>query len=92
MFVWDDANLRHIAEHEVSSDEAEKVILNDPIDLGFEITNGEERFSQVGETFSGRVLLVVTRWRGDKIRVVTAYPAPKPLRMFYLNQKRGNYG
>ncbi len=92
MFEWNYDNLLHIAKHGVSASEAEEVILNDPIELRFEIRNGEERHSQVGETVGGRVLVVVVTWRGHDIRVVTAYPAPKLLRVFYLNQKRGSYG
>jgi uncharacterized DUF497 family protein len=91
MFDWDDANREHIAEHEISSDEAEQVILNDPIDLEFETRSGEERLRQVGETKRGRVLVVVTTWREDNIRVVTAYPASKILRTLYLTQKGKNY-
>ncbi len=32
MFDWDEANLEHIARHGVSREEAEQVILNDPVD------------------------------------------------------------
>ncbi len=87
MFEWNDANLQHIAEHGVSAAEAEEVILNDPIDLGFEIRNGEERFSQAGATRSGRILVIVITWRGEKVRVVTAFPAPKPLCVLYFTEK-----
>jgi hypothetical protein len=40
-------------------EEAEQVILNDPVDLGMEIVEGEERYLNLGATV-GRVLLVVT--------------------------------
>jgi hypothetical protein len=33
IFDWDDANLAHIAQHDVSQQEAEQVILGDPLDM-----------------------------------------------------------
>lgn len=33
LFDWDDANILHLAEHDVQPDEAEEVILGDPLDL-----------------------------------------------------------
>lgn len=32
-FEWDNANISHVAEHEVEPEEAEQVILNRPVDL-----------------------------------------------------------
>jgi uncharacterized DUF497 family protein len=48
---------------------------------------GEERFSTVGPTNSGRWLLVVTTMRGPKVRVVTAFNATRRLIEFYLEEK-----
>ena len=44
-FDWDEANIGHVARHSVLPEEAEQVILNDPVDLGLEIVEGEERIS-----------------------------------------------
>jgi uncharacterized protein len=68
--------------------EAEEVILNDPVDLGLEVVEGEERYLNLGVTFQGRVLLVVTTWREDRVRVVTAFEPIKRLIQFYY-QERG---
>jgi uncharacterized DUF497 family protein len=87
MFDWDDANRRHLAEHGVEPFEAEQVIANDPFDLEEQLRNGEERLLQVGETNALRILVVVTMWRGSKIRVVTAFPATPQLRSLYIAQK-----
>src|SRR5277367_5861420 len=92
MFEWDDANLRHIAEHGISAGEAEQVIKNDPFDLEFQTGDGEERIVQLGETATGRILVVVSTWRADKIRVITGYRAPKALRTLYLTLKESSYG
>lgn len=87
MFDWDKGNIDHIARHGVTPAEAEQVILNDPVDLSFEIRNNEERTAQVGETDAGRILVVVSTTRGDLIRVVTALPAIKRIRNVYLTQR-----
>ncbi len=36
------------------------------------------RYAEVGATLSGRILLIVTTWRGSRISVVTAYDASNP--------------
>jgi uncharacterized protein len=93
VFDWDDANIRHIAKKDVEPDEAEQVILNKPVDLGSELHSGEERVAQVGETDSGRILIVISTTRNRKIRVVTAWPAKERLRRYFQTQKRnGNVG
>lgn len=88
-FDWDKANITHVARHDVTVEEAEQAILNDPMDLGIEVVDGEERFLSIGTTEVGRVLLVVTTWRKHRLRVVTAFePTKRLVRVFY--SKRGN--
>jgi uncharacterized DUF497 family protein len=82
-FDWDEANIGHVARHDVQPEKAEQVILNDPVDLGMEIVEGEERHVNLGATVNGRVLFVVTTWREDRIRVVTAFEPIKRLIQFY---------
>ena len=92
LFDWDGANRNHIAKHGISPEEAEQVIFNEPFDLMLKQQKGEERTVQVGETDTGRILVVVTTWRQDRIRVVTAFPAKKRIRKFYERQKAKGYG
>ena len=68
MFDWDQSNIDHIAQHGISTHEAEEIILNDPIDLEFQTWSGEERIAQLGETDTGRILVVITTMRDDRIR------------------------
>jgi uncharacterized DUF497 family protein len=92
-FDWDEENIGHLARHEISPAEAEEVIGNRPRDLESELRNGEERVVQVGETDAGRVLIVVSTTRDQKIRVITAWPANERLRRYFQTQKRnGNVG
>ena len=88
-FDWDDANIGHLARHRVTPEEAEEVILRDPVDLGMEIVEGEERYFNLGSTQRDRILLVVTTWRENRVRVVTAFGPVKRLIQFYY-QERGN--
>ena len=52
-FHWDDANVAHIAEHEVLPEEAEDVLYNAPLFLGERRTGGEDRMVFVGVTNGG---------------------------------------
>jgi uncharacterized DUF497 family protein len=88
-FDWDNANITHIAEHNVIPQEAEEVLLGDPIDLGFEVNNGEDRWGYIGETNEGRILRVVITLREEGMRVVTAFEPEKHWIVFYLEQKAG---
>ncbi len=87
MFDWDDENTAHIARHDVTPDEAEQVLRNDPVDGGTQDHEGEQRFVEVGVTDAMRILVVITTMRGELTRVVTAYPAAPAFRMFYASEK-----
>jgi uncharacterized DUF497 family protein len=86
-FEWDKANIGHVARHSVRPEEAEAVILNEPVDLGMEIVEGEERYLNLGVTGQHRIL-VVTTWREDWMRVVTAFEPIKRLIQFYYQQRK----
>ncbi len=45
-FDWDEANIGHIAEHGVTPSEAEEVIGNQPLDLDYELREGEIDFAK----------------------------------------------
>ncbi len=46
LFDWDKANIAHLAEHEVSPEETEQVLLGDSLEVDFEPdANGEERWT-----------------------------------------------
>jgi uncharacterized DUF497 family protein len=87
-FDWDRANKSHVRRHGVLPEEAEQVILNDPLDVGIEVVEAEERYLNLGATRRGRILLVVTTWREDRVRVVTAFEPSRRLVDFYY-QERG---
>lgn len=83
-FVWDDANLEHIARHGIEDYEAEEVF-EDPDVRPFDAQNrrGERRFGVFGMTEDGRILVVIYILRSGDIRVVTARDAePKEKRRY----------
>jgi uncharacterized DUF497 family protein len=89
-FDWDEGNTGHIAAHKVSQTEAEEVLVDDPLEMDFEITEeGEERWSYLGETARGRLLYIVITLRTEKVRVITAFDAPMRDKLFYLETKAG---
>jgi uncharacterized DUF497 family protein len=95
-FDWDEGNLTHIARHGVTRDEAEQVVLRDPLDIELqvaELAEPEERLLQVGQTARGRILQLLTTWRNGKVRVISAWDdVPKQLKDYYLAEMRRRYG
>jgi uncharacterized protein len=87
LFDWDEANIGHIAEHYVTLEEAEDAIFGEPLDVGFDVVNGEERWSYLGETSEGRILRVVITMRGERIRVLTAFEPSTYKKNLYLEWK-----
>lgn len=86
-FHWDKGNTEHIARHAVTPQEAEQVVENDPFDAGVVLRNQEMRTLHLGETNTGRVLVVIVTERDGMYRVVTARPADRKERAFYLKHK-----
>jgi len=88
VFDWDEANIRHLARHDITPDEAEYVLMNDPQHLSTQIDENEERLVEIGFTKAGRCLVVLSTWRGNRQRVVTAYDAPRALKMHLISRGR----
>ncbi|HXB74510.1 MAG TPA: BrnT family toxin [Candidatus Acidoferrales bacterium] len=65
VFDWDEANVAHVARHNVMPEEVEQVFANDPMDLCVEVVDGEECYTGVGHTNRFRVLVRVWTMRGD---------------------------
>lgn len=86
-FDWDGANIGHIAKHDVTPEEAEEVMLGDPLDIEFNVVDGEERWTYIGETNDGRILWLAITLRGDRMRVITAFEPEKHWKVFYLEQR-----
>jgi uncharacterized DUF497 family protein len=79
-FEWDEANIRHLAAHNVTPAEFEQALTLDSADLEFEVVGGEERYTAAGPTNSGRLLFLVWTMRRERVRAVTAFDAPHAVR------------
>jgi len=71
-----------------SPEEAEQALVNNPTDADEYEENGEIRYSEIGMTDAHQCLVVVTTWRGDRLRVVTAFPGSSAEVKFYLKPCR----
>jgi uncharacterized DUF497 family protein len=92
LFDWDDANILHLARHDVTQEEAEQILENDPVDLEEQYVDGEHRFSQVGETREGRVLTIIATLRRNRIRVVTGWDSEAATKRKYFLQRGRQHG
>lgn len=87
-FDWDDANVSHIARHRIKPAEAEQVIKGASLPIRREDDGEEERHTELGETASGRLLIVVWTWRRGRIRVVTAFQPGRGWKAFWAERKK----
>ena len=58
-FDWDEANIEHIARHDVTPVEIEQVFTNIAEDLDHDSAEGEDRWTSIGHTDALRVVVVV---------------------------------
>ena len=87
-FDWDEENRTHLARHNVLPEEAEQTFINDPVDLEVQEDDDDGyRYRQIGETTSGRILVFLSTVRGESVRIITGWDAPKAYKDFYLMQK-----
>jgi uncharacterized DUF497 family protein len=64
-FEWDRNNLRKIRAYQISRDEAEQALLNDPIPVYEQDLEGESRFVYYGECNRGRLLALIVTERAS---------------------------
>lgn len=79
-FEWDEANIRHLALHNVTAMEFEQVMRNDPILFDYENVDGADRWS-------GLVLVVAFTIREGRMRAATAFDASSRRARQYWRQK-----
>lgn len=88
LFDWDEDNIRHIRRHRIAPGEFEEIFANDPLDFDYE-AESEPRFKSLGITNRGRILVAIWTLRGDKVRAVTAFDAPKSYVRVFTERWRG---
>jgi uncharacterized DUF497 family protein len=88
IFDWDSHNIEHLAKHAVTIREAEQAILDaSAILVEMQEHDSEARIQTVGITAQGRILTVIFTFRGESIRPVTAFDAPRRLQRVYFQQR-----
>jgi uncharacterized protein len=86
-FDWDENNIRKIGRHQITPEEAEQVLDNDPLYQYPQQADDEERYLVYGETNAGRMLALALTVRGDRIRVITAYDMDADQKRRYLMER-----
>lgn len=73
-FDWDEANIEHIAKHNVSPEEAEDIFFdpNNALNEDIEHSLVEKRFLIIGKTKGKRLLYQIFTRRKGKIRVISS--------------------
>ena len=73
-FEWDEANIAHIARHNVTPEEAEEGFFDKDNALDEDIKHStlEKRLIIIGKTQKGRLLYQIFTKRGAKIRVISS--------------------
>ena len=73
-FEWDEANIEHIAQHNVIPSEAEEIFFDrdNVLDEDIKHSIAENRFILIGKTKKGRLLYQIFTKRGNKIRVISS--------------------
>jgi uncharacterized DUF497 family protein len=56
----------------------------EPLDLEFQVENGEERYKAMGITQRGRILIVVWTPREGRVRPITGYTAGAVYKKLFL--------
>ena len=82
-FGWDFENIRHIARHGVTPEEAEEALSGPTLEIPTE-DDTAERLSEIGMTKNGRILLIVTTLRDQRLRIVTAFEPNVRIKKYYL--------
>jgi len=80
--IWDDepgGNIEHVAEHGLSTDEIDEILLDDTIPTAHSASTG--RPCKFGWTSTGKYIIVVWDEVNDDPRIIyptTAYEVPEP--------------
>lgn len=87
-FEWDNEKAKlNIENHKVSFNEAQTAMMDiHALTLEDGTYEGETRYRTIGLSRETRVLVVVWTFRGDNIRIISAWKADKKRRDEYANR------
>ncbi len=87
-FEWDaDKASSNQEKHRISFDEA-ATSFGDPLSLTISdpVHSDEKRFILLGQTYSGRLVVVIHTERGERVRIISARLATRSERYSYENE------
>jgi len=88
-YEWDpDKAASNLSKHGVDFADAVGVFEDDRALTIEDTSTTEERFKTLGTDFTGRLLVVVYTYRGDRIRLISARKATAPQRNAYERKRR----
>lgn len=91
-FEWDDGNRKHLARHDITVEEAEQFFDHDPYEVDVQDDDDDgQRFKLIGETDASRILEMLVTTRGDLLRVISAWDAPRDAKKSYLQRRLRDY-
>jgi len=64
------------------------LLRNEPLDVGYELVDNEERYRSVGLTNRGRLLSAAWTIRNGKVRAITAFAASASDRKAFLERPK----
>lgn len=87
-FEWDDGKAKlNVENHKVSFAEAKTAMMDiHALTLEDGTYEGETRYRTIGLSGEARLLVVVWTFRGDNIRIISAWKADKKRRDEYANR------
>lgn len=85
-FVSDEHNEKHLARHKISRSDAEDALSGNHVLIALESVDGEERWTAVGATRNGRVLIIVFAIRNESIRPIMGWMADKETTKLYFEE------
>ena len=87
MYEWDENNLRKLAVHRVTPEEAIEALEDDAaLDLAIQYhRRGEIRYPVLGATKKGRLLIIIWVDKSGRTRIINAFDAAPVLRRLYRN-------
>ena len=91
-FIWDSANINHIAKHNVIPEEVEEAFDNGIFEVTQQFRNGEHRTVHLGESSSGRVWFIIATRRADAFRIVMSRDANRKERGLFTALKEQQNG
>jgi uncharacterized DUF497 family protein len=86
-FDWDDANIGHIARHGIAVEEVESALNGLTVLYDYDDGHEEQRVAELGMSAAGRFLIIWTTLRGSRVRVITAFDAPRRAVQVYLESR-----